>query len=56
MLGSYFVQLKTIDLRDVLFAVVIGFLSVGVLNLNNMGDRENDAAVGKRTLAVFLGK
>ena len=56
VLGSYFVQLKTIDLREVLFAVVIGFLSVGVLNLNNMRDRENDAAVGKRTLAVFLGK
>lgn len=56
VLGSYFVQLKTVDLSGVFFAVIIGFLSVGVLNLNNMRDRDNDAAVGKKTLAVFLGK
>jgi len=36
-------------------AVVVGLLSVAVLNLNNMRDRESDAAVGKRTLAVLLG-
>ena len=56
VLGSYFVQLKTINLREVLFAVVIGFLSVGVLNLNNMRDRENDAAVGKKNTRCFFGK
>ncbi len=56
VLGSYFVQLKTFDFNVLLFAVVIGFLSVGVLNLNNMRDLDNDAAVGKKTFAVFLGK
>jgi len=55
VMGSYFIQLKTINPTSVLLALVIGFLSVGVLNLNNMRDRDNDAAVGKRTLAVNLG-
>jgi 1,4-dihydroxy-2-naphthoate octaprenyltransferase len=36
-------------------ALVMGLLSVAVLNLNNMRDRESDAVVGKRTLAVILG-
>ena len=36
-------------------ALVMGLLSVAVLNLNNMRDRESDATVGKRTLAVILG-
>jgi 1,4-dihydroxy-2-naphthoate octaprenyltransferase len=33
----------------------MGCLSVAVLNLNNMRDRENDQKVGKNTLAVKLG-
>jgi 1,4-dihydroxy-2-naphthoate polyprenyltransferase len=36
-------------------AITIGGLSTAVLNLNNMRDRVNDAAVGKRTLVVKLG-
>lgn len=36
-------------------ATTIGLLSVGVLNLNNMRDRQNDARVGKRTMVVKLG-
>src|SRR6056300_1754234 len=55
VMGSYFIQHKTINPISVLLVLVIGFLSVGVLNLNNMRDRDNDAAVGKRTLAVILG-
>lgn len=37
-------------------AVTIGALSMAVLNLNNMRDRENDQKVGKHTLVVKLGK
>ena len=55
VLGAYFLQLKEFSLAAVAMAVVVGLLSVAVLNLNNMRDRESDAAVGKRTLAVFLG-
>lgn len=36
-------------------AITIGAFSSAVLNLNNMRDFENDAAVGKRTLVVKLG-
>ncbi|MDG1023361.1 MAG: 1,4-dihydroxy-2-naphthoate octaprenyltransferase [Flavobacteriaceae bacterium] len=55
VLGSYFIQLKTLSLPVFLLALAIGLFSVGVLNLNNMRDRENDAAVGKKTLVVILG-
>jgi len=55
VLGSYFVQTQTITSEVVLLALVVGFLSVGVLNLNNMRDRENDATVGKTTMVVWLG-
>jgi len=55
VLGSYFVQLKTLSITVFLLALAIGIFSVGVLNLNNMRDRINDASAGKRTLAVFLG-
>jgi 1,4-dihydroxy-2-naphthoate octaprenyltransferase len=33
----------------------VGLLSVAVLNLNNMRDHENDAAVNKRTVVVKMG-
>ncbi|NLS13505.1 1,4-dihydroxy-2-naphthoate octaprenyltransferase [Vibrio sp. SM6] len=36
-------------------AIGCGLLAVAVLNVNNMRDIENDAACGKRTLAVRLG-
>ncbi len=55
VLGSYFLQLKVFSLTAILMALVIGFLSVSVLNLNNMRDLENDTEGGKRTLAVILG-
>lgn len=35
--------------------MAIGFLSVGVLNLNNMRDEESDRKVGKNTLVVQIG-
>ncbi|MGL5683227.1 MAG: 1,4-dihydroxy-2-naphthoate octaprenyltransferase [Marinifilaceae bacterium] len=36
-------------------ASAIGMLSCGVLNINNIRDRENDANCGKRTLVVRIG-
>jgi len=55
VLGAYFLQLKTFSFAAVLMALVLGLLSVAVLNLNNMRDLESDANAGKRTLAVILG-
>ena len=55
VMGSYYLQTKTIPLHIAWFAMAIGLLSVGVLNLNNMRDMENDAVVGKQTIASLLG-
>lgn len=55
VIGSYFLQINSIDLSIILFATSIGLLSVAVLNLNNMRDIENDFNSSKITLAVRLG-
>lgn len=53
--GVYFMFSKTLDLLLLLPATSIGFLSVGVLNLNNMRDEESDRKSGKNTLVVKKG-
>lgn len=53
--GIYFMFSKTIDWLLLLPATAIGFLSVGVLNLNNMRDEESDKKSGKNTLVVKKG-
>lgn len=55
LLGTYYLHAGVVAAPLLLPATSIGLLSVGVLNLNNMRDRENDAAGGKRTIAVKLG-
>jgi 1,4-dihydroxy-2-naphthoate octaprenyltransferase len=40
----------------VLPATSIGFLSVGVLNMNNMRDYEADKNAGKKTIVVAMGE
>lgn len=54
-LGIYFMFAKTIDTLLFLPATAIGFLSVGVLNLNNMRDEVSDRKSGKNTLVVKKG-
>ena len=53
--GSYFMFAKVFDVNLLLPAIAIGFLSVGVLNLNNMRDEDSDRKVGKNTLVVKMG-
>jgi 1,4-dihydroxy-2-naphthoate octaprenyltransferase len=53
--GVYFMFSKTLDLLLLLPATSIGFLSVGVLNLNNMRDEESDRKAGKNTIVVKNG-
>ena len=55
VIGTYFLNTKTIEWDILLPAISVGFLSVGVLNLNNMRDIENDIRSGKHTLASRLG-
>lgn len=54
-IGVNFLYSQQIDLELFLPAMAIGFLSVGVLNLNNMRDEESDKKVGKNTLVVQIG-
>lgn len=53
--GVYFMFSKEIDWLLLLPATAIGFLSVGVLNLNNMRDEESDRKAGKNTVVVQNG-
>lgn len=53
--GTYFLHTNQFHFLLLLPAASIGFLSAGVLNLNNMRDIENDAASGKKTLVVRMG-
>ncbi|WP_445452533.1 1,4-dihydroxy-2-naphthoate octaprenyltransferase [Flavobacterium sp. 25HG05S-40] len=53
--GVYFMFSKQIDWLLLLPATAIGFLSVGVLNLNNMRDEESDRKAGKNTVVVQKG-
>ena len=53
--GVYFMFSKSLDCLLLLPATSIGFLSVGVLNLNNMRDEESDRKAGKNTIVVKNG-
>nr|WP_111709315.1 1,4-dihydroxy-2-naphthoate polyprenyltransferase [Lutibacter citreus] len=55
VVGSYYLQTKELNTFVLLPAVTIGFLSIGVLNLNNMRDRESDIKTNKNTIAVKIG-
>jgi len=53
--GTYFLHTQSFHPSILLPASSIGLLSVGVLNLNNIRDHENDAVNGKFTLVVRMG-
>lgn len=55
VIGSNFLYTMQLDYSTILPAVTVGLLSVGVLNLNNMRDIENDIASGKNTIVVKMG-
>ncbi|WP_185857747.1 1,4-dihydroxy-2-naphthoate octaprenyltransferase [Blattabacterium cuenoti] len=53
--GSSFLYTHTLCMDMFFLSLSIGFLNVGVLNVNNMRDLENDYESGKYTMAVWLG-
>lgn len=55
VVGTYFLHTHTIDFMPWLPAIGLGFLTVAVLNLNNMRDIENDKKSGKITIPVRIG-
>ena len=54
-LGVNFLYSKQINFDLLLPATAIGFLSVGVLNLNNMRDEASDRKSNKNTIVVQIG-
>ena len=53
--GSFFLQTKFINYELFILAAIIGFLCVGVLNLNNIRDIENDSKMNKKTIPTRIG-
>jgi len=56
VIGCYVLYAKQVDHVVFLPAITVGLLSAGVLNLNNMRDRQSDKKSNKITLAVKLGE
>lgn len=54
-IGAYYLQTQTVTWDVIGCGVAIGLPCVGVLNLNNIRDIDNDRAHGKRTLASRMG-
>ncbi|WP_394212477.1 1,4-dihydroxy-2-naphthoate polyprenyltransferase [Enterovibrio calviensis] len=53
--GTYYLQAGTLDSVILLPATACGLLAVGVLNINNLRDIDNDSVCGKYTLVVRMG-
>ena len=53
--GTAFVQLGRVPAEALWAAIPVGALATAILVVNNLRDRNGDAACGKRTLAVRLG-
>jgi len=54
--GSYFVQYEALPWQAFVCAVPVGLLVSAILVVNNVRDIDTDRRVGKRTLAVRLGR
>jgi 1,4-dihydroxy-2-naphthoate octaprenyltransferase len=53
--GSTFVQVGDVNIESWLSGVAIGFIACAVLMVNNLRDRVQDEAAGKKTLSVRIG-
>ena len=54
--GSYFVQTEELRWEAIALGVPVGLLAAAILVVNNVRDIDTDRRVGKRTLAVRLGR
>lgn len=53
--GTYYVQALQVTPTVLLISLAPGLMSVAILTVNNIRDRESDRRAGKRTLAVRFG-
>ena len=56
VMGAYYVQALSFSWSALIASLPIGLLCSGVLQANNLRDIDNDAAHGKRTMAVIIGR
>ena len=54
--GSFYVQIQELPWQVFVLAVPVGLIAAAILVVNNVRDAPTDARVGKRTLAVRLGR
>ena len=54
--GTAYIQIGSFDLNAILGGTAAGFFASAVLMVNNIRDIDTDSKVGKRTLAVKVGK
>jgi len=54
--GTAYIQIGAFDLNAILGGTAAGFFASAVLMVNNIRDIDTDSKVGKRTLAVKVGK
>jgi 1,4-dihydroxy-2-naphthoate octaprenyltransferase len=54
--GSYYAQVEHLEWEAFALAVPVGLIAAAILAVNNIRDAPTDARVGKRTLAVRLGR
>jgi 1,4-dihydroxy-2-naphthoate polyprenyltransferase len=54
--GSAYVQLQRVPWLAVVVALAVGLLACAILLVNNLRDIDSDMQVGKRTLAVRVGR
>lgn len=54
--GTSYLQLGDFSIESFWLGLICGFISMGVLTVNNLRDRETDALSGKRSLIVRFGK
>jgi 1,4-dihydroxy-2-naphthoate octaprenyltransferase len=56
LLGTYYVQTRTLAVQPLLVGTILGILTVGILYINEFPDAEADGSKGRRDLIVRWGK
>ena len=56
VMGAYYVQAQSLNLKAFLISIPVGILIALVLFINEFPDYAGDISVGKKTLVVILGR
>lgn len=54
--GAFYLQAGYFSIKAAMLGCICGFISMAVLTVNNLRDRESDAKAGKKSLIVRFGK